>query len=176
MAGKKGEMAYQIARRGVELKKDLEYALVRNQASSAGSSSAARVMGGLESSISTNKAVGSSGAQTAISGAAWTAPTDGTQRAFTEVLVKGVIKDMWTNGGNPKIAMLGPFNKQAFSGFSGIAVNRYQVPGVEQGKIIGAADVYVSDFGETMTVPSRVQRDRTALIIDPEFAAVAYLR
>lgn len=176
LAGRRSEMAYQIARRGVELKKDLEFALVRNQASSAGSASAARVMGGLESGISTNISSGTGGSTTAISGATWTAPTDGTQRAFTETLLKTVIKSMWTNGGDPKIAMMGPSNKQTFSSFSGIADNRYMVPGEEQGKIIGACDVYVSDFGTTLTVPSRIQRDRTAFILDPEYASVAYLR
>ena len=174
-AGRRGEMAYQMARRATELKKDLEFALVRNQASAAGSASTARVMGGLESGISTNKSVGTSGAQTAISGATWTAPTDGTQRTFSETLVKSVIKDMYTNGGDPKVAMVGPVSKQNFSGFSGIAANRYMV-GDGPGKIVGAADVYLSDFGETAIIPSRIQRDRTAFILDPEFAAVAYLR
>lgn len=175
-AGRKGEMAYQMARRAKELKLDLEYALVRNGASAAGNASTARAMGGLESGLSTNKSVGSSGAQTAISGAAWTAPTDGTQRTFTEALVKAVIKDLWSNGGDPKVMMVGPVSKQNASGFAGIAANRYMVGGAEPGKIIGAADVYVSDFGETAIVPSRLQRDRTALIVDPEFASVAFLR
>lgn len=174
-AGRKGEMAYQIARRGVELKKDLEFALVRNQASNAGSASAARVMGGLESGLSSNKSVGSGGAQTAISGATWTAPTDGTQRTFTETILKEVIESIWTNGGDPKVAMVGPKSKQNLSGFAGIAANRYMV-GDGPGKIIAAADVYLSDFGETAVIPSRIQRDRTALILDPEYAAVAYLR
>lgn len=175
-AGRAGEMAYQMARRAKELKLDLEFALVQNAASSAGSSSTARAMGGLESGLSTNISSGTSGSTTAISGATWTAPTDGTQRTFTETLVKTVIKSMWTNGGDPKIAMVGPATKQNFSGFSGIAANRYMVNSAEPGAIIGAADVYVSDFGETAIVPSRVQRDRTAFILDPEYAAVAYLR
>ncbi len=175
-AGRAGEMAYQMARRAKELKLDLEFALVQNAASSAGSSSTARAMGGLESGLSTNISSGTSGSSTAISGATWTAPTDGTQRTFTETLVKTVIKSMWTNGGDPKIAMVGPASKQNFSGFSGIAANRYMVNSAEPGAIIGAADVYVSDFGETAIVPSRVQRDRTAFILDPEYAAVAYLR
>jgi len=174
-AGRRGEMAYQMARRATELKKDLEFALVRNQASAAASSSTARVMGGLESGISTNISSGTSGSTTAISGATWTAPTDGTQRTFSEALVKSVIKDMYTNGGDPKVAMVGPVSKQNFSGFAGIAANRYMV-GDGPGKIVGAADVYLSDFGETAIIPSRIQRDRTAFILDPEYAGVAYLR
>ncbi len=176
-AGRAGEMAYQMARRAKELKLDLEFAFsAENAASSAGSSSTARVMGGLESGLSTNISSGTSGSTTAISGATWTAPTDGTQRALTETLVKTVIKSMWTNGGDPKIAMVGPVNKQNFSGLAGIAAQRYMAEGSSPTTIIGAADLYVSDFGETAIVPSRIQRDRTALFVDPEYAAVAMLR
>lgn len=175
-AGRASEMAYQMARRAKELKLDLEFALVRNGASSAGSASTARTMGGLESGISTNISSGTSGSTTAISGATWTAPTDGTQRAFTETLLKTVIKSMWTNGGDPKICMVGPANKQTFSTFTGIAAQRYMAEGSSPTTIIGAADILISDFGSTTVVPSRIQRDRTAFVLDPEYAAVAFLR
>lgn len=175
-AGRAGEKSYQTSRRAIELKKDLEFALCRNQASAAGSASVARAMGGLESGISTNVSHGSGGSTTAISGATFTAPTDGTQRTFTETIVKSVIKDMYTNGGEPKIAVVGPVSKQNFSTFTGIAAQRYMASGSEPTTIVGAAEVYLSDYGSTQVVPSRIVRDRTALFLDPEYAAVAYLR
>ncbi len=42
--------------------------------------------------------------------------------------------------------------------------------------IIGAADVYLSDFGTLNVVANRFQRDRDAFCLDPEYASVCYLR
>jgi hypothetical protein len=42
--------------------------------------------------------------------------------------------------------------------------------------IVGAADVYMSDFGTLTVVPNRFQRARDAWILDPEYASVCYLR
>jgi len=36
--------------------------------------------------------------------------------------------------------------------------------------------MYASDFGDLKVIPNRFQRERSAFIFDPEFAAVAYLR
>ena len=45
-----------------------------------------------------------------------------------------------------------------------------------QAEIIGAADVYVSDFGTVNVVPDRFMPESNAYIVDPEYAAVGYLR
>jgi hypothetical protein len=50
------------------------------------------------------------------------------------------------------------------------------VTGNRQATIIGAADVYVSDFGSVNVVPNRFQRERDAFVLDPEYAAVSFLR
>jgi hypothetical protein len=72
--------------------------------------------------------------------------------------------------------MVGPFNKTAASAFTGIATRYRDVPAGQQAQIIGAADVYVSDFGTINIVPNRFQRDRDAFIIDPDYASLAILR
>jgi hypothetical protein len=72
--------------------------------------------------------------------------------------------------------MVGPVNKQRVSGFAGIAEIRREVTGNKPGVIIGAADVYVSDFGAVSVVPNRFQRERDAFVLDPEYASVAFLR
>ncbi len=58
----------------------------------------------------------------------------------------------------------------------GIAEIRREVTGNKPGVIIGAADVYVSDFGAVSVVPNRFQRERDAFVLDPEYASVAFLR
>lgn len=169
-AGRKDELAYQIAKRGKEIRRDLEAIATGPQGMSAGSDSVARKMRALESWLTTNEDRGSGGAAAT---AATAAPTDGTQRAFTETILKAVIKQVYQSGGEGKLIMVGPSNKQQVSGFTGRTSARQNV---ERGTILGAASLYASDFGELQVVPNRFQRDRTAFVLDPEMVAMAYLR
>ena len=79
----------------------------------------------------------------------------------------------WTSGGDPKIILVGPANKQVFSGFTG---NATRMDKAEDKSVTASVDVYISDFGEHQIVPSRFSRDRTALFLDMDYWGVAYLR
>jgi len=174
-AGRKSEKAYQLAKASAELKRDLETILLSNQGRSAGSSnSTARKMGSLLSWIKTNSDVGSGGADPTTIGVS--TRTDGTQRTFTEALLKTVVAEVYNSGGSPKVLMVGTTGKQKVSTFAGIAEQRFMAPANTPTTIIGAADVYMSDFGSMSVVPNRFMRTRDALVLDPEYAAVAYLR
>ena len=173
-AGRKSEKAYQLAKASQELKRDLETIITANQGKSAGTSTVARTMGSLLSWIKTNSSQGSGGAAPATSGTS--TRTDGTQRTATEALLKTVIASIFDAGGNPKAVFVGSAGKQKMSTFAGIAVNRYQITKPEAGVIIGAADIYQSDFGQLSIVPDRFMRNRDMLILDPEYAAMAFLR
>lgn len=178
-AGRADELSYQLVKRGRELKRDMERALVQNGASTGGGASSARALAGLESWLATNKthAGSSTGATTpGFSSGTVAAPTDATnQGTFTEAILKDVIAKCWTSGGDPRVVMVGSFNKRQASGFAGVAPARRDT-GDDRVKIIGAADVYLSDFGECMIVPNRYQRDRTAFVLDFEYLKVAFLR
>jgi len=176
-AGRKSEKAYQLSKASAELKRDIETILTANQGKSAGDSSNARTLGAMLSWIKTNTNK-SSGTTAGVdpTTAGTSTRTDGTQRAFTETILKDVIQKVYSAGGNPKILMVGPFQKQAVSAFAGIAAQRYMAPADAPTTIIGAADVYMSDFGTISVVPNRFMRTRDALVLDPEYAAVAYLR
>lgn len=173
-AGRKSEKAYQLAKASAEIKRDLETILLANQGRSAGTSTTARKLGSLLSWIKTNSDVGSGGSDPATIGVS--TRTDGTQRTFTETLLKTVVAEVFTSGGSPKILMVGAAGKQKVSSFAGIAAQRYMAPGNTPTTIIGAADVYMSDFGTMSVVPNRFMRTRDALVLDPEYAALAYLR
>jgi hypothetical protein len=174
-AGRKSEKAYQLAKASAELKRDLETILLSNQGRSAGSSnSAARKMGSLLSWIKTNTDKDSGGADPTTIGVS--TRTDGTQRTFTEALLKTVVAEVYDSGGSPKVLMVGTTGKQKVSSFAGIAEQRFMAPANTPTTIIGAADVYMSDFGSMSVVPNRFMRTRDALVLDPEYAAVAYLR
>lgn len=177
-AGRKSEKAYQLAKVSAELKRNIELTLLSNQVSAAGNSSTARTMGGLQAWLSTNYDGGTSGV--AGSGGT-TARTDGTDRTFTETILKTVVAEVYTAGGTPKVLMVNPAHKQVASAFAGIAAQRYMAPANEPTTIIGAADVYMSDFGVISIVPNRFLNstnsgDETAFLVDPDMAAVAYLR
>lgn len=189
-AGRSNEMSYQIAKRLGELKRDMEMALTQNQASSAGSASAPRSLASLESWLtftSGNANVGNStslGTGTAQTTPGWTsggsilAPTDSTVTgAFNVTALKGVIAACWTAGGNPGVIMVGGNQKQVVSGFAGIATLYREAGATAKGTaIVGAADIYISDFGEHRVVPNRFQRNRTAFVLDMDYWGVAYLR
>lgn len=179
-AGRKAELAYQITIKTKELKRDLETSILYNQAASAGNSSTARYTAGLPAWIRTNVDKDGGGTNPTLSGTTQGYPNaargDGTQRSFTETILKNVIQQCWTSGGEPTMIMLGAFNKQAFSAFTGVATKYREVGSKQQAQIIGAADIYVSDFGTLTAVPCRFQRTRDVFVIDPKMASVAYLR
>lgn len=171
-AGRADERGYLAAKAAKELKRDFETSLLDNNAAVAGGDSTARETGGLTAWIKTN--VNSSNTNSVDP--VWsTAPTgarsDGTQRAFTETILKDVIKDCYDNGADPSILMVGSFNKQAVSAFAGIAAQRNEVSNTRP-TIVGAADAYLSDFGELMVVPNRFQRARDGHVMDPSKARV----
>jgi hypothetical protein len=116
-AGRGKEVAYQIAKKAKALKTDIESSVFANNARVAGDSATAREMAGVPAWMTTNTSAGATGADPVTVGS--TARTDGTQRTFTEALLKTVLASAWDNGGKPDSMYLGSFNKQIASGFSG---------------------------------------------------------
>jgi len=177
-AGRKSEKAYQLAKASSEIKRDIEAIITANQGQLNGTSATtARVMGSLLSYIKTNTSKNG----TSVTGVDPTTigvstRTDGTTRTFTETLLKDVIAKVFTSGGTPAALFVSPAQKQVVSGFTGLAAQRYQVPTNGMATILAGADLYQSDFGVLQIVPNRFMRTRDALILDPEYAALAYLR
>jgi hypothetical protein len=178
LAGRKSEMAYQLAKASAEIKRDIETIITANQGQAAGSSgSSARKMGSLLSYIKTNTSKNG----TSLTGVDPTTlgvstRTDGSTRAFTETILKDVIAKVFASGGTPSALFVSPAQKQVVSAFTGLAAQRYQVPTSGQATILAGADLYQSDFGVLQIVPNRFMRTRDALVLDPEYAALAYLR
>lgn len=170
-AGNLYTMGKQMAKASSELKRDIEVALTQNTTAVAGNASTARQTRGLEGWVATNNSLGASGV--APNPTSNTAPTDGTQRALTEALIKTTLNAIWTSGGNPDTIMVGGTQKQLFSSFTGGGT---QMGNLDDKKLISAIDVYVSDFGTLKIVPNRFQRARTAFILEMEKWKVAYFR
>jgi len=135
-AGRRSELAYQIAKRGSELKRDQEFIFLNGGIAVAGNTTTARVTASLGAFVKTN-----------------------------------------TDKQTKKILMVGPVNKQRVSGFSGIASSRFNIDGgAKPATLIGAVDIYVSDFGNVQVIANRFQRERDAWVIDPDYAKMTVLR
>lgn len=167
-AGRASEMAYQMAKRGLELKRDMETTLIgTNKGRAAGSSGVARELGSVLSWIATNESVGAGGV--APTGDGTDGRTDGTPRAFTESLLTDVIDATWVSGGNPDVIMANSTQKRVITGFTG---NATKFKEVDDKKIVNAVDIYVSDFGELMVVPNRFMRQREVFLFETDMWSV----
>ena len=186
-AGRKTETAYQLAKAGQELKRDIEKSILGNIAPVVGSASAARKLASIQTWIRTNwtsVATGSTRAAPAAppGSAIRIKSATGETAAFTEASLKIAVKKVFEAGGNPTMLVVPPHQKQVVSGFTGIAEQRYAAPKKAQTTIIGAADVYLSDFGVLSVVPDRFMtpdyavNGEQALLIDPTMLAIATLR
>ena len=185
-AGRRSELSYQIAKKGKELRRDVEAIATRNQAALQGNSSTASLTGSLGAWIRTNTDRGATGTDPALSGGTFGQPTtaagDGTVRALDESDMLALLRDAYIQGGNPNMMMCGPTVKQLFSNFmfttgARIATQRQDQGPVNRGgiSVVGAVDVYVSDFTVIDVVPNRFQRERDFWILDTEYWEICYL-
>jgi hypothetical protein len=161
-AGRNSEVAREIAKKGVELRIDVESIALYNQASQAGSNDNAtnRTAGGFRAWIKSNTSLGSGGSNGGFNTSTKVvdAATNGTQRAFTKTILDAVILASYNSGGNPDVLMLAAYPKQVFSTFmadSNVALQRYAAKPDQQTQIVAAADEYLSDFGLISVVPNR---------------------
>lgn len=172
-AGIDDMMDYQMSKKSLELRKDMEAILLGNTGQTAGNTTTARTLRSFNAWISGNGSRGAAGADSTAVTAAATDGTAGDLRTFTEDMLKDAIKDAYDDGGEPTLALVGTFNKQKFSTFTGRTTARENV---SVGRVQGAASVYASDFGDIKVVPNRTQRGRDIFLVDPTKVAVAGLR
>lgn len=175
--GRGSDLAYNMAKKSAELKRDVESILLTNQGASAGADDVSpRKTASILAFIKTNVNKHATGVNPVYTNIPSDVRTDGTQRAFTEDLLQDAMLQSYNSGAEPTTLMVGPFNKQAVSAFDGIATKTIEQSAVKPAAIIGAADFYVSDFGTLSVVPNRFQRGRDALLLDWNFVSVAYFR
>jgi len=172
-AGRSSQMAYQLAKKGMELKRDMEKTLVgTDKAQVAGAAGGtARELGSVTSWIGTNCSVGAT-AGAAPTGDGTDIATSGDERVLTDTLLNGVIEDVWQSGGNPSMIMCGAFQKSKITGFEGNTNTARKFTDAESKKFINAVDVYVSDYGELNVVPNRLMLTDTLLVLQPDMWSV----
>ena len=177
-AGMGTQIAYQLAKMGKEIKRDMENAMVGiEQAKVAGNASTARKSAsvgtwyGPESGIANFTFGGSPSAKPVGTGA--TAFAGGSARTYAEPLLKAGLLKAFELGGEPDTVLMTASHKQIASGFTGVAT-KYK--DASDRVSIGTTDIYVSDFGEVAFVPDRFQQANRVDILQMDMWSVDFLR
>lgn len=170
-AGRKSEVAYQKAKKMVELKRDIEFAAINNGTAIAPAAGVAPQSRGLSGWLMTNNSLGASGV--APNADTNVAPTDGTLRSFTEAMLKDVAQKCWEQGGDPSMLFVPGALRATVSAFTGAAT---KFDKTEDKTIYATVEVYVGDFGRYSIVNSRHQRARDVFLVDPNQFELLTLR
>jgi hypothetical protein len=165
-AGRNDELAYQLSLASLEIKRDMEVGLTQNDVLATAPRQSRGLRGWVVDNVNRNGG-------TLASYTSNTGYSTGTQRAFTEAMLKDVLQQIYTAGGEPDTVMLPPAAKQTFSGFTG---NATRFDKSEDAKLYASVDFYVSDFGTIQAVPNRFMATREVFVLQSDKLAVAYLR
>lgn len=177
-AGSVEQVKYQKLKKAVELRKDVEFAIVDTNASVGG---ATRESGSLPTWITTNVNRGGSGTNGGYnSGTGLTvAPGPGTQRAFTKVIMDDVMMQGYNAGANFRHLFVSPYVKSVFVTFmsdNNVASFRYAASSGKNNSIVANADVYEGPFGKVMVHPNRVMAGSATLARNAFFVDTEYLK
>ena len=159
-AGKKSELAHQLAKASKELKRDMEGSLLANNAAAAGNATTARETRGAAHWITTNVT---------------DAGSSSTHAAMVEADVLAAAEAVWTAGGEASTILLGATNKKLITAMSGRADSVRSVSD-NNTTIQNAVDVYVSDFGTYNIVMDRFCDQDYVYFLDHDMWSVDYLR
>jgi hypothetical protein len=177
------QVKYQKLKKGIELRKDAEFAIVDTNAQVAGTT---REFGSLNTWITSNVSRGAGGANGGYnSGTGLTAvPTNGTQRAFSKVILDSVMQQGYVSGANFGHFVCSPYVKSVFVTFmsdANVASFRYAASTGKNNSIVANADVYEGPFGKIMVHPNRVMAGsatlaRNGFLIDTEYLEFGWFR
>lgn len=173
-AGGKSEVALQETKAMVEVKKDIEFGVLQNTTAIAAASGTAPQSRGFLGFIATNTSMGVGGANPApLSN---TAPTDGTTRAFTETLLKDVLKLMFDNGSPDMDSIYALIPSAQRTTFDGFLAGQTRFDKAEDKSLTATLEVYIGPFGRVKAVNARHMRSREVFLLNREYAKLGVLR
>jgi Family of unknown function (DUF5309) len=183
-AGKGSEMAHQMALAAKVLKSDMESIICSRQARNDGNDTGptARTTEAfshwLGRATDKNSVVAAAIAPgTSVTGLpvastdAFAAP--GAPVTITEAMLGDAMQQAYTNGGSPTMWIVPPGPKRTISSFVGRSTTQVLVGKTE---VVSTIDVIATDFGRIKVAPSRWVPVDVGLLIDPDYAAVAFFR
>jgi len=175
-AGGKDDVAYQETKSMMEVKKDVEFGFLQNTTAIAAASGTAPQSRGLLGFIATNTSIGG-GVGANPNALTNTAPVDGTQRTFTDTLLRDVLKLMFDNGapdmGDNLYALIPSAQRTAFDGF---LAGQTRFDKAEDKTLTATLEVYIGPFGRVKAVNARHMRAREVFIINPSYVKLGTFR
>lgn len=178
-AGNAEKRAHELMKKGKALRKDIEYSIVLNTAST---NTDPRRSGGLPTWLTSNVSR-NSGSSGGFTGGVTTVETPGTLRAWSKALTDTVLQSIYQNGGDVTTVVCSPYNKGVFATFmsdTNVAAFRYAA-GKGTNTIIGTADIYESPWGPVKVMANRVMSTaaataRRVFALDPSMVKWCTLR
>lgn len=184
-AGKRSEMAHQMALKSKALKIDMETIISGRQARVDGEDTTptARRTEAICHWIA--RAADKNGVQGAavVGYTAAGLPTTATgafsavaaidQVAMTELLVGNAMEAAFDHGANPNTFIVPPAIKRTISTFNGRSSSQVMVGKTE---VVATVDIIATDFGRLKVMPSRYIPTDTSLLLDPQYIAVGFFR
>lgn len=178
-AGSAEKRAHELMKKGKALRKDIEYSIVLNTAST---NTDPRRSGGLPTWLTSNVSR-NSGSSGGFTGGVTTVETPGTLRAWSKALTDTVLQSIYQNGGDVTTVVCSPYNKGVFATFmsdTNVAAFRYAA-GKGTNTIIGTADIYESPWGPVKVMANRVMSTaaataRRVFALDPSMVKWCTLR
>ena len=185
-AGKGSEMSHQMALAAKVLKSDMEAILCSRQARNDGNDTGptARVTEGfahwLGRAVDKNSVAAAAVAPGTVTTGLPVLATDpfaaiiaGSQVTITEAMLGDAMQQAYQNGASPSMWIVPPGPKRTISTFTGRSTTQVLVGKTE---VVSTIDVIATDFGRIKVAPSRWLAPDVGLLIDPDYAAVAYFR
>jgi hypothetical protein len=197
------ELANQIARRQMELRRDVESTCLSNNASVEGTDAVAGVTAGLAAwltnvDVDGNAAAGNVHREAGGADGGWdataadslvAASTPGTVPvAISETNIRDVVQSIYEKGGEPNVLMTTPAVKRLISEYmftdtARIATMTNESPGgsAPERKAQGSVDLFITDYGSLALIPNRLQKpydtdNHSAYILDFKYLELSYLQ
>jgi hypothetical protein len=184
-AGKGSEMAHQMALAAKVLKSDMETILCSRQQRNDGNDTGptARTTEAFAHWLGRARDKGGNPAAAVAGYTATGLPTlatdafaavaAGNQIQVTEQMLGDAMQKAYTNGASPSLWIVPPGPKRTISTFVGRSTTQVLVGKTE---VVSTIDVIATDFGRVKVAPSRWVATDVGLLIDPDYAAVAFFR
>lgn len=173
-AGGNDEVAYQETKSMMEVKKDIEFGVLQNTTAIAAAAGTAPQSRGFLGFVATNTSKGASGVDP--NPLTNTAPTDGTQRTFTETLLKDVLKLMFDNGSPDMDNIYALIPSAQRTTFDSFLAGQTRFDKAEDKTLTATLEVYIGPFGRVKAVNARHMRSREVFLINRKYAKLGTLR
>jgi hypothetical protein len=182
-AGKRSEMAHQMAMKSKVLKNDMETIMCSLQARVDGNDTTPRKTESIphwiaraidKNAVQGGNVIGyvAAGLPTTATGT-YTAAGGANQVALTETMLNDAMERAYNVGAKPDMWILPPGPRRTVSTFKGRDSSQVLVGKTE---VVATVDIIATDYGRVKVIPSHWVPADIGLLLDPDYYAVAFFR